>query len=120
MVIVFRRKILHYLEGRVPRQRFDSSHRTTHVEAMSCYATIPFWTYPFQLDISEISLLNHSRYSSSLGKFIHMSAKNLDNQKVGYTGPMIHALPPIFSTLYASLMPRCGSGQYSILKNIII
>lgn len=61
---------------------------------------------------------NHSIYSSSLGKSIHISAKKRDNQYVGYTGPIKHAFPPIFRTLYASLMPRCGSGQYSMLQEI--
>lgn len=65
------------------------------------------------------AFLNHSMYSSSLGKSIHISAKKRDSQKVGYTGPIIQAFPPIFSTLYASLMPRCGSGQYSMLRYII-
>lgn len=46
-----------------------------------------------------------------------MSAKKRDSQKVGYTGPIRQAFPPIFSTLYASFIPRCGSGQYSILRN---
>jgi hypothetical protein len=62
---------------------------------------------------------NHSIYSSSFGKSIHTSAKKRDNQKVGCTGPIRQAFPPIFSTLYASLIPRCGSGQYSILKNSV-
>lgn len=28
----------------------------------------------------------------------------------------MQALLPSFKTLYASLIPRCGSGQYSILR----
>lgn len=59
---------------------------------------------------------NHSMYSSSVGKSIHASAKKRDNQKVGQTGPIKQAFPPSFRTLYASLIPRCGSGQYSILR----
>jgi hypothetical protein len=55
-------------------------------------------------------------YSSSFGKSIQASAKKRDNQNVGYTGPIKQALPPSFKTLYASLMPRYGSGQYSILR----
>ena len=62
------------------------------------------------------AFVNHSMYSSSFGKSIHMSAKKRDNQYVGYTGPIKHAFPPIFRTRYASLMPRCGSGQYSMLQ----
>ncbi|MFS7930708.1 hypothetical protein Hanom_Chr04g00347481 [Helianthus anomalus] len=62
------------------------------------------------------AFVNHSMYSSSFGKSIHTSAKKRDNQYVGYTGPITHAFPPIFRTRYASLMPRCGSGQYSMLQ----
>jgi len=61
------------------------------------------------------ALVNQSIYSSSVGNSIHTSAKNRDSQNVGCTGPMRHALPPFLSTLYASLIPRCGSGQYSML-----
>lgn len=73
----------------------------------------------FSLTSLKPAFWNHSIYSSSFGKSIHISAKKRDSQKVGYTGPITQAFPPIFSTLYASLMPRCGSGQYSILKNRI-
>lgn len=65
------------------------------------------------------AFVNHWIYSSSFGKSIHTSAKKRDNQNVGYTGPIMHAFPPSFRTLYASLMPRCGSGQYSILSREI-
>lgn len=70
----------------------------------------------FSLTSLKPAFSNHSMYSSSFGKSIHTSAKKRDNQKVGCTGPIRQAFPPIFSTLYASLIPRCGSGQYSILK----
>ena len=56
-----------------------------------------------------------SLYSASVGKSIQTSAKNLESQNVGWTGPMRQAKPPLFTTRYASLMPRCGSGQYSML-----
>lgn len=56
-----------------------------------------------------------SMYSASVGKSIQTSAKNLESQNVGCTGPMRQAKPPLFTTRYASLMPRCGSGQYSML-----
>lgn len=70
----------------------------------------------FSLTSLKPAFWNHSMYSSSFGKSIHTSAKKRDNQKVGYTGPIRQDFPPIFSTLYASLIPRCGSGQYSILR----
>lgn len=70
----------------------------------------------FNLISLKPAFLNHSMYSSSLGNNIHISAKKRDSQKVGYTGPMIQANPPSFSTRYASLMPRWGSGQYSMLQ----
>ena len=56
-----------------------------------------------------------SLYSASVGKSIQTSANNLESQNVGCTGPMRQAKPPLFTTRYASLMPRCGSGQYSML-----
>lgn len=40
---------------------------------------------------------------------------HLDTGCVGWTGPMMQAMPPGFVTLYASVMPLCGSGQYSML-----
>lgn len=43
------------------------------------------------------------------------TSTHLDTGCVGCTGPMMQATPPGFVTLYASVMPRCGSGQYSML-----
>ncbi len=34
-----------------------------------------------------------------------MSAKKRDSQKVGWTGPIMHARPPSLTTRYASLRP---------------
>lgn len=51
-----------------------------------------------------------SKYSSSVGNSIHMSAKKRDTGCVGCTGPIMQATPPGLITLYASQMPRCGSG----------
>jgi hypothetical protein len=56
-----------------------------------------------------------SKYCSSVGKSIQESAKNLLTGCVGWTGPMTQARPPSLITRYASQMPRCGSGQYSML-----
>ena len=38
-------------------------------------------------------------YSSSVGNSIQASAKNLDSQKVGWTGPIRQASPPALVTL---------------------
>ena len=51
----------------------------------------------------EGGLSRTSRYSCSVGNSIQASAKKLDSQKVGCTGPIMHANPPFFSTRYASL-----------------
>lgn len=53
----------------------------------------------FSWTSSNPAFWNHSIYSSSLGKSIQTSAKKRDNQNVGYTGPIRHALPPSFKTL---------------------
>jgi hypothetical protein len=37
------------------------------------------------------------------------SAKKRESQKVGCTGPIMHATPPSLTTRYASQMPRWGS-----------
>mmetsp|Transcript_9291 Transcript_9291/g.23560 ORF Transcript_9291/g.23560 Transcript_9291/m.23560 type:complete len:221 (+) Transcript_9291:120-782(+) len=67
------------------------------------------------LTSSKPALVNHSMYSSSVGKSIQTSAKKREMGQVGCTGPMRQALPPGLMTRYASVMPRCGSGQYSML-----
>jgi hypothetical protein len=38
-----------------------------------------------------------------------------DTGWVGCTGPIMQASPPGLITRYASVIPRCGSGQYSML-----
>ncbi|MQL92316.1 hypothetical protein Taro_024937 [Colocasia esculenta] len=83
-----------------------ASSGARHDEAVTAHSAVPAGADPLELDIFEPALLNHSMYSS-LGKSIQMSAKNRDSQK---------AIPPGFSTLYASLIPLCGSGQYSMLQ----
>ena len=57
---------------------------------------------------------NQSRYSASSGNSIHASAMAREMGEVGRTGPIMQATPPARSTRYASQMPRCGSGQYSM------
>ena len=39
------------------------------------------------------------KYSSSVGNSIQASAKSLESQNVGCTGPMRQARPPFFTTL---------------------
>jgi len=45
------------------------------------------------------------------------AACHLERGHVGCTGPIMQAVPPFLITRYASQMPRCGSGQYSMLRH---
>ena len=91
---------------------------TEHPMIRPCLRTPRYHFGPILFSLTSLNpaFLNHSIYSSSWGKSIHMSAKKRDSQKVGYTGPITQAVPPNFRTLYASLIPLCGSGQYSMLQ----
>lgn len=107
---------MHTFNGESPEVVFTA---VTEQPMMSpCRRTPRYQLGPtlFNLISSNPAFLNHSIYSSSLGKSIHTSAMILDSQNVGYTGPITHAIPPGFSTRYASAIPRCGSGQYSMLQ----
>ena len=92
-----------------PPHQAQSGSPDTHSTAWCCVGHLE------QALCSHAEQARTVRYSSSVGNSIQQSAKKRDSQKVGCTGPMRQARPPGLVTLYASLMPRCGSGQYSML-----
>ncbi len=51
------------------------------------------------------------------GSVVFCAACHLERGHVGCTGPIMQAVPPFLITRYASQMPRCGSGQYSMLRH---
>jgi len=86
---------------------------------------LPFENASFDAVISVVGVMfapDHERAAGELvrvcrsgGNSIQVEASRLRIALAGSTGPISVAVPPSRSTRCASAIPRCGSGQYSML-----